>query len=156
MWQAAHITAILCAALAAATLCLGCASRTGKSPDVGSTGRGLFKSPAPEYDKAMIGVIQHKWFSLLESVRPSEMKNADRLVIVTIEFLLHPDGTISTPTVKAGHLEGQETALAVRAVTDSAPFARWTEEVRQIFGEKPRECRISFHYEPRRSGSSAP
>jgi outer membrane biosynthesis protein TonB len=95
-----------------------------------------------EYDKELIRAIQAQWLSLLE-----EAKESLGVGMVNVTFLLHADGAIDSPTITDSTIQPPAVDLAVRAVTESAPFGPWPEKLAKRTGGASREIRITFHYQ---------
>ncbi|MFN0066726.1 MAG: hypothetical protein ACKVYV_03725 [Limisphaerales bacterium] len=100
------------------------------------------KGPMSEYDKELIRTIQAKWFSLLE-----EVKESLGVGIVKVSFQLHADGTIDSPTITDSTIQPWGVDLAVRAVSEAAPFEPWPEKLVRRTGGASREIGITFYYQ---------
>jgi outer membrane biosynthesis protein TonB len=94
-----------------------------------------------EYDAAFIRAVSLRWYTLMDE--PSA--RSDSTGRVTLEFRLYYDGRISEIKVlqnSAGVLMGY---LCQRAVTDSAPYERWPDDMRRIIGADYREITFTFN-----------
>src|SRR6185312_365289 len=92
-------------------------------------------SPFGSYDQAFIEAVSQRWYDLLDSQNFA----LDRTGKVVVRFHLNYDGTISDMAVlqnTVGELLG---TVCQDAIHDPAPFAQWSQEMRQQIGQTYRE-----------------
>ena len=94
-----------------------------------------------EYDAAFVRAVSLRWYTLIAE-QSVTMESVGK---VTLEFRLYYDGRISEIKVlqnTAGVLMGY---LCQRAITDSAPYERWPDDMRRIIGADYREITFTFN-----------
>src|SRR5687768_4951155 len=99
-------------------------------------------SPFGNYDNVFIGIVQERWYNLLENNRFM----MDRRGKVVVTFRLHYDGRITqleTDENGVGDLLG---LLCQKAILDPAPFPKWPTEMRQRVEVDYRDVRFTFYY----------
>lgn len=93
-----------------------------------------------EYDKKMTDRIYERW----------RKENRDRKVagkgVVTIGFRLGADGNVSDVHIIETSLQGAAVSACEGAVTMSAPFDPWPEDIHRLLEGKPREVLLNFQY----------
>ena len=136
-----------CAAMAVCVVLLislvgtGCSTTAGHASDSPAGVWWNGKGPMSEYDRALFSAIHARWFSLLEG------RQSLGVGMVTVTFLLHADGTIDLPTITDSTIQPPGVDLALRAVTEAAPFGVWPEITVRRAGVASRKIMISFHYQ---------
>jgi len=99
-------------------------------------------TPFGEYDRELIAAIQSRWYDLLEQ-KGYAFNNTGRVVIV---FRLNYDGRVSDVSVVESTVGDLLADVCQLAITDPAPYAKWSTEMRQFFGANYREVRFTFYY----------
>jgi hypothetical protein len=99
-------------------------------------------TPFGAYDSAIVAAIQKRWDDLLEENRFS----GDAKGRVVLEFRLHSDGRISNMTEVESSVKAVFSILCSKAVTDPAPYAKWTPEMLRFFTGDYRDVRFTFLY----------
>lgn len=103
--------------------------------DVRATGLG-------DYDEQIFEAIQQNWDNELDSQKFA----LDRTGKVVLQFHLNYDGTVSEMKVldsTVGVLLGY---VCQEAVSVSAPFAKWPDDMRRTIGRNFREITLTFYY----------
>jgi protein TonB len=95
-----------------------------------------------EYDRRVIAAVKTRWLLLLEQYTiPGE-----RAGQVSLRFHLNADGSVSELVVaenSAGDILG---FYCQKAITDSAPFGPWPEELKDLVKRDYRELNFIFYY----------
>lgn len=102
------------------------------------------------YDNAFLKKITDRWYQMLDSMPPKGPLLAGKVVL---EFRLFPDGHVSDLKVDSSDVEASLAELCKKAVTDSAPFASWTKEIRQAYTNDFRVVHFTFYFD---SGPTPP
>ncbi len=100
-------------------------------------------SPFGNYDNVFIGIVQERWYHLLENNRFM----MDRRGKVVLTFRLHYNGRITqleTDENSVGDLLG---LLCQKAIVDPAPFPEWPRIMRQQVEVDYRDVRFTFYYD---------
>jgi hypothetical protein len=100
-------------------------------------------SPFGNYDAVFIGIVQERWYALLEN----NHFMLDRRGKVVLTFELHYDGRITklqSDENTVGDLLG---LLCQKAIQDPSPFPKWPPQMRQVVGSDVREVRFTFYYD---------
>jgi hypothetical protein len=100
-------------------------------------------SPFGNYDSVFIGIVQERWYTLLDQNRFT----LDRRGKVAVTFKLHYDGRITALGVEENTVGPVLGLLCEKAILDPAPFPKWPTEMRQRVGEDTREVRFTFYYD---------
>jgi len=93
------------------------------------------------YDRPLIEAVQNRWFKLLDEQHFDGSPKGQ----VTLRFRLHPDGRVSDDVVEST-IDAALTQLVQKALTDSAPFPPWPDEMRQKVKGDYREVTFKFFY----------
>lgn len=95
-----------------------------------------------DYDRRLIAAVKTRWMALIEQYTiPGERSGQ-----VALRFHLYDDGTVQELTV-AENTAGDILALyCQKAVTDSAPFGEWPEELKTLVKRRYRELNFIFYY----------
>lgn len=95
-----------------------------------------------EYDRRLIAAVKSRWLALLEQYTiPGE-----RAGQVALRFHLNSNGTVTELAI-AENTAGDILALyCQKAVTDSAPFGEWPEELKNAVKRNYREFNFIFYY----------
>ncbi len=99
-------------------------------------------TPFGEYDRALVDAVTEHWYSLLDSRQFA----LDRTGKVTVSFRLNDDGSVTEVKVannSVGELLGQ---VCADAIEESAPFARWPTDMREMVGQNYRDVTFTFGY----------
>ncbi len=103
--------------------------------DVKATGYGA-------YDDLLVHVIANHWYSLLDERDYA----GDTRGKVVIHFTLHYDGRITDLAVAEKTIEEVPALICETAIRNSAPFPRWTSEMRHELGDS-RKIQFTFYYQ---------
>jgi len=95
-----------------------------------------------DYDSKFIAAVTQRWYDLLDS-RQFAM---DRSGKVTLRFHLNYDGSVADMKVLDNTVGDVLGYVCQKAVTDPAPFAPWSGEMRRLIGENYREITFTFYY----------
>lgn len=98
-------------------------------------------TPFGAYDAAMVEVISQRWYALLDE---RSYTNATPGKVV-LKYRLHSDGKITDLEVAVNTVSDQLSLVAQKAVTDPAPYAAWSAEMRGTCGEV-RTLQFTFYY----------
>jgi hypothetical protein len=139
MWMKVRASA----ALLATAVFLGCSSTSGTKSVQADPDNLRDDLKMNEYDKVMFTKIQDSWLRLLDG-HQLPLSSGE----VKVQFLLNSDGSIGPPRVMRTSASSEDTELALRAVTESAPFGRWPDEMHLEIGNQPRDLRLTFQYLP--------
>lgn len=95
-----------------------------------------------EYDRRLIAAVKSRWLALIEQYTiPGERSGQ-----VQLRFHLNQDGSV-TELIVADNTAGDILALyCQKAVTDSAPFGPWPEELKALVKRNYRELNFVFYY----------
>lgn len=96
-----------------------------------------------QYDDVVINKITERWYHILDV----PVKNPPPAGKVVMEFRLFPDGHVSDLKVDSSTVEESRVASCKKAITDSAPFASWTKEIRQAYTNDSRIIHFTFTYQ---------
>jgi hypothetical protein len=94
------------------------------------------------YDRAIIEAVTQRWFDLLDSQNFAY----DRTGKVTVNFRLHPDGSVTELKItnnSVGELLGY---LCQEAIEQAAPFGQWSPDMRRDIGMNSEELNFTFFY----------
>jgi TonB family protein len=94
------------------------------------------------YDRTLIEAVQNRWYQSLQDQHYQGLQQG----YVTLSFRLHTDGKVSDVHVLKSSLNGTLTQAALSAVNDSAPFAAWTDAMRQKKKGDYLDVTFSFYY----------
>jgi len=100
-------------------------------------------SPFGNYDAVFIGIVQDRWYSLLDNHRFM----LDRRGKVALTFQLHYDGRITQLETQENTVGDILSLLCQKAILDPAPFPKWPADMRKLVGTDIREVRFTFYYD---------
>ena len=100
-------------------------------------------SPFGNYDAVFIGIVQQRWYSLLDD----HGFTLERRGKVALTFQLHYDGRITQLETQENTVGDILTLLCQKAILDPAPFPKWPLEMRKLVGTDIREVRFTFYYD---------
>lgn len=100
-------------------------------------------SPFGNYDNVFIGMVQQRWYALLENNRFMD----DRRGKVALTFRLHYDGRITQLESEENTVGDVLGLLCQKAILDPAPFPKWPTAMRQQVGVGYRDVKFTFFYE---------
>jgi TonB family protein len=103
---------------------------------------GFLAPPFLAYDRVVINAIQQKWYSYLDQTQKPTEKGE-----VTVEFILHRDGTISDVQVTRSSVTGPYAEICRQAVLDAGQFAAWPEDMRRRIEKDYRKLLFRFYLE---------
>ena len=94
------------------------------------------------YDVKVINAVQFHWMQLLDTISsPSATTNGE----VVIEFHLHADGNVSDLRVARSRTDETTALVCQKAVSESAPFPAWPQEMRRAFTNDYRDIHFTFY-----------
>jgi TonB family protein len=115
---------------------LGCATRPGSfkitSPD----------GPFAAYDTIVIKTVQSHWNKMLYEDKEARILRGK----VTVGIKLQPDGTITEVRVTENTGGEKQANLALKAVSDSAPFDPLPQSLSALITNEARDVTLSFYY----------
>jgi len=97
--------------------------------------------PFPEYDQPLVKKIYGRWQDLLNAQPQPAAKG-----VVVVEFLLHEDGSVSRLRRLPSEVTPRLEQLCERAILETAPFRKWTPEMRTEIGADTRLITIRFDF----------
>jgi hypothetical protein len=100
-------------------------------------------SPFGNYDAVFIGIVQERWYALLDNSRFT----LDQRGKVSITFRLHYDGRITNVETDEKTVDDIWAILCQKAILDPAPFPKWPIDMRRLVGNDTREVRFTFYYD---------
>jgi outer membrane biosynthesis protein TonB len=100
-------------------------------------------SPFGNYDAVFIGIVQQRWYSLLEDHRFV----LERRGKVSLTFQLHYDGRVTQMETQEDTVGEILSLLCQKAILDPAPFPKWPADMRKLVGTDIREVRFTFYYD---------
>jgi outer membrane biosynthesis protein TonB len=100
-------------------------------------------TPFGEYDRELIEAIDSHWKNLLLSGQFAQ----DHSGSVVIEFHLTFDGRITDLKVVDSNVGDLLSYVCQSAITEPAPYAKWSPEMRRLINGDYREIRFTFYYE---------
>jgi hypothetical protein len=100
-------------------------------------------SPFGNYDAVFIGIVQQRWYSLLDD----HGFTLERRGKVALTFQLHYDGRITQLETQENTVGDILSLLCQKAVLDPAPFPKWPADMRKLVGTDIREVRFTFYYD---------
>ena len=103
------------------------------------TGNAATNTVFSPYDSKVIHAIQQHWYELLGDAAVESGK-------VVIEFRLHADGHVSNLQVIHSTAGEKFALICQKAVMESAPFASWSQDMRQAIASEYRDVRFTFYY----------
>jgi hypothetical protein len=98
-----------------------------------------------QYDKEMLNNIQQHWYELLASDPIKKKKLVKGTVVVG--YRLHFDGQISEVKVVSRDVDDLLAYVCLSAISDLAPYASWSPEMRKMIGSDFRDIRFTFYFE---------
>lgn len=97
------------------------------------------------YDRVVASSIQKRWYDILNGgVYPANGKSPNGKVV--IEFHLNPDGTVSDLDTVTNTVESKLSVACSQAITNCAPFKKWTDEQKKEIGKDYRKITFTFYY----------
>jgi hypothetical protein len=100
------------------------------------------QTPIGEYDARFVEAVQQRWDDLLDSQQFAR----DRTGEVTLQFHLNYDGSVTDMKILNNSVGDLLAYVCEKAVSDPAPFAPWTSEMREMIGKDYREITFTFYY----------
>ncbi len=94
------------------------------------------------YDARFIAAVQKRWFDLLSQLHFS----LDCAGKVVVEFRLTYDGRIQNINTVDSDVGDFYTQVCRSAITDPAPYEKWSDNMRRLVGTNYREVRFTFYY----------
>lgn len=95
-----------------------------------------------DYDAAFIDAVESRWFNLLAN-NPNANYRSGR---VLLRFRLMFDGRITDMQVVENNVGETLGLFCQKAITDPAPFERWSREMRLMLDKDYREIQFAFYY----------
>jgi len=96
--------------------------------------------PFKDYDTAFRDSIMHRWDALLNR------NKRDRIGKVVLQFRLNYDGSITDLKVLEDGVGSEQVAVCQKAVSLSAPFHPWPQDMIRMIGANYREMTFTFNY----------
>ncbi|MSR65112.1 MAG: hypothetical protein EXS18_04950 [Verrucomicrobiae bacterium] len=94
------------------------------------------------YDRRLISAVKTRWLALLEQYTiPGERSGQ-----VSLKFHLNADGSVSELVVAENSAGDILAIYCQKAVTDSAPFGPWPDELKDMVKRNYRELNFVFYY----------
>jgi outer membrane biosynthesis protein TonB len=97
--------------------------------------------PFPDYDRTLVKSVYDRWQGLLNA-EPQPAAQGK----ITVEFVLHSDGSISRLQSLPNQLSPRLEHLCERAVMELSPFPKWSPEMRREIGADTRSIHIDFDF----------
>jgi outer membrane biosynthesis protein TonB len=96
-----------------------------------------------DYDEQIVEAIQQNWDNELDRLRFA----GDRTGKVILQFNLNDDGTVSgLKVLDSTTVGGMLGYVCQEAVSESAPFAKWPDDMRRTIGGNSRVITFTFYY----------
>jgi hypothetical protein len=95
-----------------------------------------------QYDAAMFEAIQQYWDDELDSHKFAQ----DRAGRVTIQFVLHFDGTVSQVQIVENDVGILLGSLCQESIDQTAPYAKWPSDMLHEIGSTERTITVTFIY----------
>ncbi|HZQ45493.1 MAG TPA: hypothetical protein VFC07_00655, partial [Verrucomicrobiae bacterium] len=95
-----------------------------------------------EYDARVIAAIQQRWYDLLDNPAFATASTG----MVRVEFRLNYDGRVTDMRVVESTVDDMLSYLCQRAISEPAPYERWTSAMRLQIGAAYRVVQFSFFY----------
>ncbi len=92
------------------------------------------------YDQRFIEIVQRRWDELIKQV------SSTRSGKVVVDFRLHHDGRVSEIAVRETNVDEMQTLLCKKAISDPAPYPKWTSEIRKELRGDTRDVAFTFFY----------
>jgi hypothetical protein len=99
-------------------------------------------SPFADYDSAIIGEVQNRWYALLDSKNYAGEANGK----LSLEFRLHQNGQVTDLKVKEQSVDEIYSIICQRAILDNAPYEKWPPDMRRMIREDYRDVTFTFYY----------
>lgn len=96
--------------------------------------------PFKDYDTACRDSIMHRWGTLLDGYK------RDRIGKVELQFRLNYDGSITDMKVLDASVGAEQVAICQKAVSFSAPFSPWPQDMIRMVGANYRVITFTFNY----------
>lgn len=100
------------------------------------------QTPFGKYDAEFIEAVTQRWYDLLDSQQFAR----DRTGKVTLQFHLNYDGSVTDMKILNNSVGDLLAYVCEKAVTDPAPFAPWSRDMRETIGKDYREITFTFYY----------
>jgi outer membrane biosynthesis protein TonB len=95
-----------------------------------------------EYDRRLIAAIKTRWIALIEQhTIPGERSGQ-----VAVRFHLNVDGTVSELSIAESTAGDMLALYCQKAITDSAPYGPWPDDLKDMVKRNYREWQIVFYY----------
>jgi TonB family protein len=98
------------------------------------------------YDVKVIDAVQFHWMQLLDTMSSLSTTTNGKVVI---EFHLHADGNVSDLRVARSTTDETTALVCQKAVSESAPFPPWPQEMRRAFTNDYRDLHFTFYIDSR-------
>ncbi|HEY2082013.1 MAG TPA: hypothetical protein VGI88_04460 [Verrucomicrobiae bacterium] len=95
-----------------------------------------------DYDQAVLTKISGRWYGMMDAVQETQSP-AGKAVL---EFRVFPDGHVGDLKVDSSTVGGNQVALCKKAILDSAPFPKWTKEIREGYTNDFRVIHFTFSF----------
>lgn len=92
-----------------------------------SKGKNIQQTAASSYNDVLAETVYKHWLVVMEPENSPKRSTP----AVKISFILYPDGHISDLKVIKSNVSESSTRRCAKAITDSVPFAPWTDEMIQ-------------------------
>ncbi|MDB6068425.1 MAG: hypothetical protein JWR26_4633 [Pedosphaera sp.] len=109
-----------------------------RSPTLDAVG-----SPFGDYDARIIAAISQRWYDLVDSSGSA----IDHTGKVAVRFRLYYDGRVTDISIIENNVDAVHGILCQRAISDPAPYAPWSIEMRKMIGTDYREVVFTFFYD---------
>jgi hypothetical protein len=106
-----------------------------------SPGLDVAGSALGDYDAQMVAAIKARWDQLWDKHTPNAAGK------VVIEFRLYPDGRVDSPRIKQTDVSDLMATMCMRAITESAKYAKWPPEMRREMPTDYRDIQFTFFYD---------
>ncbi len=94
------------------------------------------------YQQRMIEAIARQWNLLAEQFSLSNIANT----VVVVEFYLNSDGSLTSFRINYSNSSEIGKSLCEQSIKSTAPYGKWTEDMRAVFGDIDQAVKITFHY----------
>jgi hypothetical protein len=116
--------------------------QAGGVPRVSDASLDVKGTPLGDYIQRMVAAVQSRWDKLLEDQTP------DVTGKVVLHFRLHPDGSVTDMKMLQNEVGALLEATCELAVTQPAPYEKWTREMRLSLPSDSYDIIFTFYYEP--------
>ena len=111
----------------------GCASKKLFSQD-------KMEGPFKDYDTACRDSIMHQWSNLERSKWPH------RYGKIVLQFHFNYDGSVSDIKVLEDSVDAGQVVICQKAISSSAPFPPWPQDMKRMIGANYRVMTFTFNY----------